>query len=255
MTIEERVKSLYREAQFRPGLLAVFVSPFYFARKGLYRHIRALAMEIRGKTLDVGCGQRPYESLFAATEYIGLEIDTPENRIHKKADVYYDGSVFPFGDAEFDSVVINEVFEHVFNPEGFMSEVGRVLKPGGALLMTVPFVWDEHEPPWDYARYSSFGLSAILRNHGFRVDILRKSVNDIRAVFQLLTGYIYKKTVTRSPLVNILLTLLLIAPFNLVGELLGVLLPKNDDLYLDNVVLAHKIQHRAGDGGPGASHE
>jgi hypothetical protein len=61
-------------------------------------------------------------------------------------------------------------------------------------------------------------------------------------VFQLLTGYIYKKTVTRSPILNILLTLLLIAPFNLLGELLGIILPRNDDLYLDNVVLARKAR-------------
>jgi SAM-dependent methyltransferase len=240
MIVGERIKSLYREAQFRPGPLAVFVNPFYFARKGLYRHIRALAKEIQGKTLDVGCGQKPYASLFPSSEYIGLEIDTPENRSHKLADVFYDGSVFPFADAEFDSVVINEVFEHVFDPDAFLSEVRRVIKPGGALLMTVPFVWDEHEPPRDFARYSSFGISAILRKHGFRVETLRKSVNDIRVVFQLITGYIYKKTVTRRSLVNILLTLLLIAPFNLLGELLGIILPRNDDLYLDNVVLARK---------------
>lgn len=240
MILGQRLKSLYREAQFRPGLIAVFVNPFYFARKGLYHNIRALASEIHGRTLDVGCGQKPYRSLFLSSEYIGLEIDTPENRKRKQADVYYDGNVFPFHESEFDSVVINEVFEHVFNPDGFLSEVRRVLKPGGALLMTVPFVWDEHEPPWDYARYSSYGLSAILGKHGFRVEVLRKSIDDIRVVFQLLTGYIHKKTVTQSPFVNLLLTLLLIAPFNLLGELLGVILPKNEDLYLDNVVLARK---------------
>lgn len=240
MILGQRLKSLYREAQFRPGLIAVFVNPFYFARKGLYHNIRALSSEIHGRTLDVGCGQKPYRSLFLSSEYIGLEIDTPENRKRKQADVYYDGDVFPFHESEFDSVVINEVFEHVFNPDDFLSEVRRVLKPGGALLMTVPFVWDEHEPPWDYARYSSYGLTAILAKHGFRVEVLRKSIDDIRVVFQLLTGYIYKKTVTQSPFMNLLLTLLLIAPFNLLGELFGVILPKNEDLYLDNVVLARK---------------
>jgi SAM-dependent methyltransferase len=242
MITGEKVKSLFREAQFRPGPLAVFVNPCYFARKGLYGHIRALATEIRGKTLDIGCGQKPYQSLFPSSEYIGLEIDTPENRKHKKADVFYDGTVFPFGEAEFDSIVINEVFEHVINPDGFLSEVSRVLKPSGVLLMTVPFVWEEHDSPRDFVRYSSFGLSAILQRHGFQVLSLRKSVDDIRVVFQLITGYIYKKTATRSGLINGLLTLLLIAPFNLLGELLGIILPKNDALYLDNVVLARKTQ-------------
>lgn len=240
-----RMRSLYREAQFRPGFLSVFVNPFHFARKGLYVHVRELSAEIRGKTLDVGCGQKPYESLFRASEYIGLEIDTPENRKHKRADVYYDGDTFPFGDSEFDSVVINEVFEHVFEPDRFLSEVHRVMKPEGVLLMTVPFVWDEHESPRDYARYSSFGIAAILGRHGFRVDTLRKSVDDFRAVIQLMTGYIYKKTVTRSPLFNLLSTLLLIAPFNVMGEVLGPILPKNPDLYLDNIVLARKARTSA----------
>ena len=138
--LRNRLRQLYQEAQFRAGPVSIFVNPFHFARKGLYRHVRALAAEIRGRTLDVGCGQKPYESLFRSSVYIGLEIDTPENRMQKKADVYYDGKAFPFDSEEFDSVVINEVFEHVFDPDGFMSEVGRVLKPGGALLMTVPFV-------------------------------------------------------------------------------------------------------------------
>jgi SAM-dependent methyltransferase len=240
--IGEWLRLRYNEAQFRPGLLSVLVNPFHFSRKGLYQHIRALAAEIRGKTLDVGCGRKPYESLFPSSEYIGLEIDTPENRKNKKADVYYDGNRFPFANAEFDSVVINEVFEHVFRPDDFLSEVRRVLKPGGALLMTVPFVWDEHETPSDYARYSSYGLSAILGKHGFRVEVLRKSIDDIRVVFQLLTGYIYKKTVTQSAPLNALLTLLLISPFNLLGELFGIFLPKNEDLYLDNVVLARKVE-------------
>jgi SAM-dependent methyltransferase len=240
MTVGEKLRSLYQEAQFRPGLLAVFLNPFYFARTGLYRNIQALAPEIQGRTLDVGCGRKPYESLFPASEYVGLELDTPENRKHKKADVYYDGDVFPFPEAEFDSVVINQVFEHVFHPDRFLSEVHRVLRPGGTLLMTVPFVWNEHEAPWDYARYSSFGLSAILARHGFQVKILRKSMGDIRVMFQLMTRYIYKKTATRSPYINMLLTLLLIAPFNLLGELFGILLPGNEDLYLDNIVLARK---------------
>jgi SAM-dependent methyltransferase len=61
------------------------------------------------------------------------------------------------------------VLEHVFNPDDFLNEVNRVLKPSGKLLLTVPFVWDEHEQPYDYARYSSFGLRSLLEKHGFSI--------------------------------------------------------------------------------------
>ena len=236
------LKKYYDKQQYRPGILGLFINPFYFARKGLYKNISSLAGTISGKILDVGCGQKPYEGLFRSSQYIGLEIDTPENRQNKKADYYYDGLTFPFQDHEFDGLVVNEVFEHVFNPDDFLNELNRVLKPEGRLLMTVPFCWDEHEQPNDYARYSSFGLRAIVEKHGFKVIENRKSMNDIRVIFQLLNGYLYKKTVSSNGYLNILTAFFLIAPFTLLGELLSKILPRNNDLYLDNIILAQKMR-------------
>jgi SAM-dependent methyltransferase len=238
----DAIKRYFNKQQFQPDVLGLFVNPFYFARKGLHENISALAEKVSGKILDVGCGQKPYQKLFRFSQYIGLELDSPENRQSKKADYFYDGLKFPFGDGEFDSVVTNEVFEHVFNPADFLREINRVLKPAGMLLMTAPFVWDEHEQPNDYARYSSFGLIAIIERHGFKVIERRKSMGDIRAIFQLLNGYFYKKTVSRYGYVNLLTTLVLMAPFNVLGELLSKMLPKNDDLYLDNIILAQKMR-------------
>jgi hypothetical protein len=62
----------------------------------------------------------------------------------------------------------------------------------------------------------------------------------MRVIFQLINAYLYKKTVTRSSVLNVGLTLFLMAPFNIMGEILGQLAPKNPDLYLDNIVLAQK---------------
>lgn len=216
------------------------VNPFYFARKGLYENISILSNYIKGDTLDVGCGQKPYEKLFNSSRYIGLELDTIENRKNKRADYFYDGTTFPFQDSEFDSVIANEVFEHVFSPSDFLSEIYRVLKPGGILLITVPFVWDEHEQPHDFARYTSFGLQHLLEKSGFEIIEHRKSVSDIRVVFQLLNGYIYKKTVTKNGYINMFIAFFLMSPFNIMGELLSKVLPKNEDLYLDNVMLLKK---------------
>lgn len=239
----DRLRKIYDQQQYHPSWLGLFVNPFYFARDGLYEHISALAPKVTGRILDVGCGQKPYADLFNASVYIGLEIDSADNRQNKKADYYYDGTVFPFTDGEFNSVVLNQVFEHVFTPEAFLCEVNRVLAEGGALLMTVPFVWDEHEQPHDYARYSSFGLCSLLESHGFKVVENRKSMNDIRAVFQILNAYIYKITITKNAYLNLFITLFPIAPFNILGELLSKILPENNDLYLDNVVLAKKVVH------------
>lgn len=235
------VRAYYRKQQFFPGLVGIFINPFYFARKGLAKHVSELAGNITGKTLDVGCGTKPYAELYCSEEYVGLEIDTPQNRASKNADYFYDGNEFPFASASFDSMVANEVFEHVFNPDQFLAEAVRVLKPGGKVLLTLPFVWDEHEQPYDFARYSSFGIKALLERHGLEIVEQRKSTDDIRVIFQMLNTYLFKKTVTGNAWVNLLITLLIMAPINILGELVSLVTPRNPDLYLDNIVLARKI--------------
>lgn len=234
------LKEIINREQFTPSFFGLFLNPFYFARKGLFDNISVLAKYMNGKILDIGCGQKPYEQLFNSSLYIGLEINTLENRKNKKADYFYDGSTFPFRDNEFDSVITNEVFEHVFNPDNFLSEIYRILKPGGMLLMTVPFIWDEHEKPFDYARYSSFGLRYIIEKFGFELIEHKKSICDIRVIFQLLNCYVYKITTSKNVFINFFVTLFLISPFNILGELLSKILPKNEDLYLDNIILLKK---------------
>lgn len=236
-----RLKAYFRRQQFQPGVGALFVNPFYFARKDLYRHISALAGNFHGKVLDIGCGQKPYQQVFHNVDrYLGLERDTETNRRTNKADYYYQGDHLPFADGEFDGVFCSQVLEHVFNPDQFMAEIARVLKTDGMLLLTVPFVWDEHEQPFDYARYSSFGLLHQVHKSGFNIIENHKTLADIRVLFQLLNAYLYKVLASRNKYLNLLLAVLLMAPVNLLGLLLYRLLPANPDLYLDNIILAKK---------------
>lgn len=236
----KKIKQIIEDQYYNPRLLGLIVNPFYIARKGLYKEIKDVGVNIVGKTLDVGCGTKPYEELFKSSEYIGLEYDTGIDSIKKKADYYYDGKIFPFNDSEFDSVITNQVLEHIFTPEDFLKEINRVLKPNGKLLLTVPFVWDEHEQPFDYARYSSFGLKSLLNKNGFEILENKKSVNDFRVLAQLFNAYLYKITHKYFLLKNVAL-ILVMAPVTVLGILLAKILPTNNDLYLDNIVLAKKI--------------
>jgi SAM-dependent methyltransferase len=235
------LKRYYLQQMSRPGIVGMFVNPFYFARRGLLLAVRDFAYHVSGRVLDVGCGSRPYEALFNASEYVGLELDTPENRLTKKADLFYDGKAFPCGSQSFDTVVCNQVLEHVFEPDAFVAEIRRVLKVNGRLLLTVPFVWDEHEQPRDFGRYTSFGLRALLERNGLQITNSVKTMGDIRSIFQMLTAYVYKKTIVSSPYASLLVTLLLIAPFNVIGSILYYVTPNNSDFYLDNVVVAEKV--------------
>ncbi|MGQ9820166.1 MAG: class I SAM-dependent methyltransferase [Candidatus Kapaibacteriales bacterium] len=235
-----KIKAFIEKQNFNPGFVGLIVNPFYIARKGLSEKIKSLSGEINGRILDVGCGTKPYLSFFNYTEYIGLEFDTGIDSEKKEADYYYDGKTFPFEPASFDSVISNQVLEHVFEPKEFLSEIYRVLKPNGKLLLTVPFVWDEHEQPYDFARYSSFGLVYLFEQSGFKVLKQNKSVSNIAVIFQLLSGYFYKIS-HRKKILKWLFTLIIIFPLNLLGIILGKIFPDNNDLYLDNIILAQKI--------------
>ena len=236
------LKQIYIKEQFNSKILGLFINPFYFARKGLYQNVSKLITNLNGKLLDVGCGTKPYENICNVDEYIGLEIDDEGNRQHNYADVFYDGKTIPFEDKSFDSILSNQVFEHVFNPNQFLKEINRVTKVGGKFLITVPFVWDEHEQPYDYARYSSFGLKHILAENGFEIIEHRKSNNGIEVIFQLINDYLYKVIMTENAYFNLLIIILLMAPINMSGLILSKLLPRNNDLYLDNIVLAKKTK-------------
>lgn len=241
-------RSFYRRQQFNPGLLGAFCNPFYLARRNLWTAIARLAPKLgQGVLLDVGCGTKPYEALFNVQQYVGLEIDSELSRQRGIADFFYDGSSFPFASGQFDAILCNQVLEHVFEPDVFLREVHRVLRPGGRLLLTIPFVWDEHEQPWDYARYSSFGLKALLARHGFSVVEQIKLGADASTLFQLANCYLWKAIPGRGRLRTAAITLLLASPLNLLGLVVGKLLPRNPDLFLDNVVLAERVT------APGAS--
>ncbi len=237
------IREVFEKQKFYPGILGVFINPFFFARRDLMKNIRNSSDKLNGKLLDVGCGRKTYKRMKRnVTEYIGMDIENPgHDHSEEDIDVFYDGKTFPFPDHHFDSVLTNQVFEHVFNPTEFLSEINRVLKPNGRLLLTVPFVWDEHEQPFDYGRYSSFGIRHILEQNHFEVLNYSKSCQGTKALFQLVCLHIYKLFYSKKRLLNVILTVIFISPLTILGVLLSWIGKSNSDLFLDNVVLAKKV--------------
>lgn len=231
-----------RRQQFLPNFWGILINPFFLARRELSKNISRLANSARGRLLDVGCGQKPYKILFKnISEYVGLDYDTPSNRKRSSADFFYEGKNFPFEDSFFDSVLLTQVLEHIFNPDDFIKEIRRVLKSGGLLILTTPFVWDEHDQPYDYARYSSFGLRHLISSHRFEVVEHQKTLPDARVIFQLINGYLYKKLPIKNYKIRLFFYIFLFGPITIAGILFSLILPKNKDLYLDNIILAKKI--------------
>jgi len=216
----------------------------YLIRRGLLKAFKKLAPQLQGKLMDLGCGLKPYRSLFNVDEYIGVEYHGDGPTYDKGlADVFYDGHTLPFHDACFDSVFSSEVFEHIFNLPEILPELNRVLKPGGKILVSCPFALGEHEAPADFARYTSFAMRHLLESNGFEVIDLVKTGSYVEAVMQLRMVYwdLYLlKPIKRIPVVRSVIRKTVFAAGNTWAMFLNALLPHSNELYMNNVVLAKK---------------
>jgi SAM-dependent methyltransferase len=152
----------------------------WIVRKSILDFITRQLPHLSGRLLDVGCGRSPYKDFVlrnsAVTSYTGLDIDsalTYEKGV--KPDATWNGKEIPFANETFECVFLTEVLEHAPDPAALLSEIKRVLKPGGLLCFTTPFVWPYHETPHDSQRWTSFSLTAHLeaaRFHSIQLDLI-----------------------------------------------------------------------------------
>lgn len=226
---------------FNPGP----AHPFFFIRRGLFQAIQQHAPSLKGKLLDFGCGSKPYQPLFTVEEYIGLDFEkTGHDHTNEQIDVYYDGKTIPFGNEHFDSVLCSEVAEHLFELPAALAEMNRVLKKEGKLLLTCPFVWGEHEVPYDYARYTQYALKDLLEKQGFRILVYEKRGTFIQTLTQMRVLYFAQVTepvLAKLSYPGTFIFKSMVWIMNNWGRLKNRIFPQKQDLYLSNIILAEKI--------------
>jgi len=137
-----------------------------------------------GKLVDVGCGAQPYRALLpAAVRYVALDLANAEEAFgYAPSDVTrFDGGRWPAVTQDADVILCTEVLEHVLEPALMLREAFAALKPGGRLLLTVPFAARWHFVPHDYFRYTPSGLKHLLEAAGFR-DVIVHARGDALTV-------------------------------------------------------------------------
>jgi SAM-dependent methyltransferase len=130
----------------------------------IYGFLKRTVPTMRGRVLDVGCGESPYAHLLTeGASYIAIDIaDADRFGMSGRGNMMtFDGRVLPFSNEHFDHVVCTEVIEHVEDPEAFVSELRRVLKSHGTLVATIPFSARVHHEPFDYQRFTFWGLKRL----------------------------------------------------------------------------------------------
>ena len=136
----------------------------------IVRFLRRPLRACRGRLLDVGAGEAPWRDLLPeGVDDTAVDVDlSGEFGMRRKSGITYDDGVeLPFEDGSVDHVLCTEVLEHVPDPAAFLSDLHRVLRHDGTLILTVPWSARLHHLPHDYGRFTRFGLTTLLREAGF----------------------------------------------------------------------------------------
>jgi SAM-dependent methyltransferase len=168
--------------------LAAFVRESPIHRPAILAAVEcfAAALPAGSRVLDAGAGQAPYRELFAHCDHVAHDWPASPHSGAAGADLIADIRALPLADGEFDAVLCTEVLEHVAAPDAAARELFRVLRPGGRLLVTVPFVAELHEAPHDHYRYTSFGIRGVLERVGFLVESVEPSSGYFATIAHLM---------------------------------------------------------------------
>lgn len=147
----------------------------------LYRAQKKAALsadekKLSGTILDIGSGNRTQPEHFRQSEISYISLDYPVTMA-----LGYQGTPHIFGDAHqlpirdkiIDNVLLLDVLEHLRNPRQAMREACRVLKPDGTILLQTPFAYPLHDIPFDYQRWTEYGLKVLCTDQDLEIISLQ----------------------------------------------------------------------------------
>lgn len=148
------------------------------------------------KVLDIGSGGSFYNRYFPNR----LCVDIDKTR---KPDLVADAHKLPFNDNEFNIILCTEVLEHLKNPQKAINEMRRILKKGGKLILTTRFVYPLHDSPYDYFRYTKYGLKELFKN--WNIEYLESESESLEGIAILLQRLIFQVDYKFNKFIKIIL--------------------------------------------------
>jgi len=210
---EQQSKSKSFLSKIAAKMLSGWLNPSYINTKTMEKDIKMVSNYAHGTMLDIGCGTKPYYSIFQnkIVNYIGLESfifskvnpegvgsrDTDISEIIKKTprekcpDIFGSSLYLPFKNETIDTILCTEVIEHVPEPQKMMNEIARVLKKDGTLIMTAPFALGHHQVPYDYYRYTKYGLLYLAQTSGLRPLLVKPHHGFFALIGLFLSSLLY----------------------------------------------------------------
>ncbi|GIT84845.1 class I SAM-dependent methyltransferase [Acinetobacter towneri] len=189
--------------------------------------------QAEGSFLDIGAGDRWLEKeLPRSVQYTALDHPHTGIEIYKsKPNIIADAVNLPLADDSFDNIACLEVIEHVPDPEKVFSEIYRVLKSGGTAWISIPFLYPIHDAPFDFQRYSRYGLQNIAKNTGFQYIEVKPRLHALKTA-GLLFCIAIAGCITKNKLTLFLMPIAILSIFiiNILTWLISCILPNWENM-------------------------
>lgn len=118
--------------------------------------------------LDVGAGRGDFSNLFNDQRYLAVEV-FPYPEVDLVCDLFI---INPIAPASLDIILLMNVLEHIPDAKAFLSSLSVLLRPGGRIIVSVPFLVKIHQAPHDFARYTHYLLKDMGNDAGLHVERL-----------------------------------------------------------------------------------
>jgi len=158
----QQIKTYFAKLRYFP------IHPQWFVFHQAKSHYNKIAAYAEGMVLDVGCADQYIQKYLSSEQtYIGLDYyATAVEWYGTRPQVYGDAQALPVADNSVETVLLLDVLEHLPQPKVCLQEIARVLKPGGKLILQVPFLYPLHDTPLDFQRWTHYGLQQIATQVG-----------------------------------------------------------------------------------------
>jgi len=217
MNIKERIK--------------YYINPDFLEKSGIVNSINYLLKKyennLKGKSLlDIGCGSKPYQYLFDKLKinYAGIDFTNFSSNYsytQLKPDFHFSKNykknfkLSQLKNNSYDIITAFQVLEHHKRPDIFFSEIKRILKPKGSLIISFPFIWELHEEPNDFQRLTHYKIEKLCLTYGLRVKEILKRGSVVSVISQLLN--LSLKNLNLFPIIKKIIFMLILVPLQLIS--------------------------------------
>jgi len=217
-------------------------APTYLQTHYREKCLKSFIQDVHGMVLDVGCGAQINKKRFCIhdLEYIALDYEQILQQVDSQGRGGKPGSIkrpninataihLPCKKESIDTIICTDVLEHLSDPFIALLEFAQALKPGGNLLISVPFLLGEHQVPYDYFRFTRFGLISLFeKSHLMLTELLPYQNNGVSLLLMITSFVFYDCLIPLKKIHPIIFVILygFTIPINIMFNLLGVLCSK-----------------------------